>query len=139
MTHATFFIANDSEISNVTSLEELLDLIVTNGYSPDFDFDAVSSLSSLILQKEIEILEEYNGKRVEGAEIFRCCDEFIEKAVEYKYEEYDDLAYTWRETYWEPVKKYSGMGIWANLYQLLTISKQAMKTDKKIFVLKENQ
>jgi hypothetical protein len=86
-------VASDCELSNLTNLEELMNLIVTNGYSPDFDFDGVFSLSSLILRRDIDILEEYNEKKVESAKIFRCCDEFVAKA-EYKYEEYDDLAYT---------------------------------------------
>lgn len=84
MAHSTFFPANDSELSNLKNLEELLNLIVTYEYFPCFDFEAVFSLSSLILQKEVDILEKYNGKVVEGAELFRCSYEFIKKAAEYK-------------------------------------------------------
>ncbi len=139
-----YFIANDDEISNSKSWNDIFDLILQYENFPSSDgFELFSSLSRVFFQNEVcipaQIPVTIHKIYADGFEIYKYDQDFINKISVYSHEEIDSLAFLWREDKYWKAKNYEGMGIWVFLYKLNSLCQFAVKENKRLYVLEEKR
>ncbi len=138
--YTLYFVASDEELLQINDLSEIYEISVneTNGIDGFGGFELVFALSRLFFQDEKHIPIKVDKKITESPNVFQYDRDFVEKVSSYERAEMDSFAYRLREDSLCTKFEFVDMGVWVFLYELHDCCSLAVKENKNLYLIEEN-